>query len=400
MNWKNELKLWFKQHEQEGIDLLCELVRKDTTNPPGNEYLAAEVVKSFLEKYGIESKAYAAEPGRTNLIAKVGKGSPTVFVPAHTDIVPAGNGWSTNPFEPIIKDGCLYGRGSTDDKGPLVSVLLLAAFFKKYENEFKGSMLVGAVADEELGSEKGVVYLLKENNIKADYAIVPDTGSSIYSVSIGEKGMLRIKVKFYGKQAHASTPEEGLNAILAGAAFLSKIQSLFKKKTGYFGEDGDSIFTPSTINIGKISGGTAYNIIPNECEIFIDIRYTPQKTKDDILKLIERLADEVKKEKLCLNYDVKSEEHMLPFVISDDNPLVKSIKKAVVDLTEKNTSLFGMSGTTVCKQLVEKGIPAAGFSLAAPGQAHIANENIKLSEIGLFGRALGLSIINLSEGDL
>jgi len=397
MNWKNELKLWFEQHEQEGIDLLCELVRKDTTNPPGNEYLAAEVVKTFLEKYNIEYETYEAEPGRTNLLAKVGNGTPIIFVPAHTDVVPAGNGWLTNPFEPTIKNGCLYGRGSTDDKGPLVSALLLAAFFKKYENEFKGALLVGAVADEELGSEKGVVYLLKENIIKADYAIVPDTGSSIYSVSIGEKGMLRIKVKFYGKQAHASTPEEGLNAILAGSVFLSKIQSLFKEKVGYYGEDGDSIFTPSTINIGKISGGTAYNIIPNECEIFIDVRYTPKTTKEKIITLIERLADEVKKEKLCLDFNLELEENMMPFVIPDDNSLIKAIQKAVADLTNKKTSFFGMSGTTVCKQLVEKGIPAAGFSLAAPGQAHIANEHIELSEIGLFGQALGLAIINLTD---
>jgi len=394
---KTFLKSWFEEHEQEGIDLLCELVKKDTTNPPGNEYLAVEVVKTFLEKHNIEYKTYEAIPGRTNLLAKVGKGSPTVFVPAHTDVVPAGNGWDSNPFEPIVKDGCLYGRGTTDDKGPLVSTLLLAAFFKKYENEFKGSMLVGAVADEECGSEQGVIYLLKENILKADYAIVPDTGSSIYSVSIGEKGMLRIKVKFYGKQAHASTPEEGLNAIFAGNIFLNKIQSLFKERTGYFGEDGDKIFTPSTINIGKISGGTAYNIIPNECEISVDVRYTPQKTKDEILELIEQLSKEVQNENYCLSYDVKSEEHMLPFVISDDNPLVKSIKKAVVDLTGKETSLFGMSGTTVCKQLVEKNIPAIGFSLDSPGQAHIANEHIKLSEIGLFGEALGLSIINLAE---
>ncbi|RLD12248.1 MAG: hypothetical protein DRI44_01255 [Chlamydiae bacterium] len=394
---KNKLKVWFKEHEQEGIDLLCELVKKDTTNPPGNEYLAVEVVKTFLKKYDIAYETYEAAPGRTNLLAKVGNGSPTVFVPGHTDVVPAGNGWTTKPFEPVIKDGYLYGRGSADDKGPLVSSLLLAAFFKKYEKEFKGAMLVGAVADEELGSEHGVVYLLKENNIKADYAIVPDTGSSIYSVSIGEKGMLRVKVKFHGKQAHASTPGEGLNAILAGNVFLNKIQSLFKEKTGYFGEDGDKIFSPSTINIGKISGGTAYNIIPNECEISIDIRYTPQKNKDEILNLIEQFAKEVLNEKYCLSYDVQSEEHMLPFVISDDNPLVKAIKKSIVDLTGKETSLFGMSGTTVCKQLVEKNIPAIGFSLDSPGQAHIANEHINLSEIGLFGEALGLSIINLAE---
>jgi len=397
MNWKNELESWFDQHEKEGIDLLCELVKKDTTNPPGNEYLAAEIVESFLKKYDIDSKTFEAAPGRTNLLAKVGNGTPTVFLPVHTDVVPAGNGWSTNPFEPVIKDGCLYGRGSADNKGPLVSVLLLAAFLKNFENTFKGSVLVGAVADEECGSELGVSYLLDEGVIKADYAIVPDTGSSIYSASIGEKGMFRLKVKFFGEQAHASTPEEGLNAIFAGNIFLNKIQSLFKEKTGYYGEDGDSIFSPSTINIGKISGGTAYNIVPNECEIFIDVRYTPKTTKEEVIKIIRQLADEVKKENFCLDFNLKTEINMMPFVLPEDIPLITSIKKAVMELKGKEISYFGMSGTTVCKQLVENNIPAVGFSSAGLSQFHKANEYLKLSEIGLFGQALGLAIINLIE---
>ena len=396
---KSALKSWLENHTQEGIDLLCDLVKQDTTNPPGNEFRAAKIVENYLKKYNINSETYEPEPGRTNLIAKVGNGSPTIFVPGHLDVVPAGNGWETNPFTPVIKDGYLYGRGATDDKGPLVSVLLLAAFLKEHENEFKGSMLVGAVADEELGSEKGVIYLIENEIIKADYAIVPDTGSSIFSASIGEKGMLRLKVKFYGKQAHASTPEEGINAIFAGNIFLSKIQSLFKEKQGYFGDDDNEIFSPSTINIGKISGGTAYNIIPNECEIFIDIRYTPNFTKNKIIDLIDKLAAEVKLENYCLDYQLIPEENMNPFVLSTDNPLLESIKKSVRELTDKNVSFFGMSGTTVCKQLVEKGIPAVGFSLAAPGQAHVANERLKLSEINLFGQALGLTIINLTESD-
>ncbi len=394
---KNKLIKWFDEHEQEGIDLLCELVKQDTTNPPGNEYLAVAIIKKYLDKYNIPSESFDASPGRTNLLAKIGNGSPTVFVPAHTDVVPAGNGWETNPFEPVVKDGFLYGRGAADDKGPLVSALLLAAFFKENESEFKGSMLFGAVADEELGSEKGVVFLLKNNLVQADYAIVPDTGSSIFSASIGEKGMLRVKAKFFGKQAHASTPDEGLNAILAGNLFLNKLQKLFRERQGYYGDDGDENFSPSTINIGKISGGTAYNIVPNECEIFIDARYTPKNSKEKIVELIEKLATEVLNEKACKDFKIETEEDMKPFLISAENPLVKSVRKAVMDLTGKEVKGFGMSGTTVCKQLVENGIPAIGFSLSSPGQAHVANERLELSEIGLFGRALGLVIMNLTK---
>ena len=153
MNWRKELEEWFVSHEQEGLDLCADLIRQNTVNPPGNEYLAAQVVEEYLKGYDIPSQKYEGAPGRTNLIAAVGSGSPVVFVPAHTDVVPAGDGWTQDPFEMTIKEGYIYGRGVNDDKGPLVSLLLLAAFLSQHQDKFNGTLLVGAVADEETGSD-------------------------------------------------------------------------------------------------------------------------------------------------------------------------------------------------------------------------------------------------------
>ncbi len=395
MNWKNELASWFKEHEKEGVELLGNLVRQNTVNPPGNEYLAAEVVGAYLQGYGSPSTTHEAEQGRTNLLAKVGDGSPVVFVPAHTDVVPPCDGWDTNPFEPVVRDGYMYGRGTVDDKGPLVSLLLLAAFLKQHEGEFRGTLLVGAVADEEAGSAKGVSFLLEQGIVSADFAIVPDTGESIYRVSCGEKGLLHVEIIFHGKQAHSSAPEEGLNAVWAANAFLDEVRALFGDVAGYCTEAPHELFSQTTIGVAKIEAGSAFNIIPKECKLWLDVRYTPERTREELMQLFERIARNVKDRGLCASFDVREDNHMLPFVIDQQSPLVRAVTEAVGALGDISAQRFGMSATTVCKQLLEHGIPALGFSQDGAGQMHIVNERLKLSEIGLFGRALGLAFLYL-----
>jgi len=395
MNWKKKLEVWFDQHETEGIDLLADLICEDTINPPGNEYRAAKIVETFLEKYNIASTCHEAEPGRTNLLAKIGTGNPIVFVPAHTDVVPVGDGWDTNPLEPVIKDGFMYGRGTTDNKGALASVLLLAAFLKKHENDFDGTFFVGAVADEECGSEKGVTYLLENNLIDADFAIVPDTGTSIYSISRGEKGLLHIEIIFHGKQAHGSAPELGLNSIWATNDFLNLIKKMFGKEVGYLSESPTELFSPTSINIGAINAGSSFNIVPAKCSVKLDIRFTLKHSAEKIVAIIENIAENVKQNGGCNSYEIKIESQMNPFEISRDNPLVSAAEDAVKELTGKSVDHFGISGTTVCKQLLENNIPVIGFSQDANDLFHQANERIALSEIPLFGKALGLTFLNL-----
>ncbi len=395
MNWKQALTDWFADHEQEGIRLCADLVRQNTVNPPGNEYLAARVVAEWLEKYDIPSTVFESAPGRANLIASVGSGSPRLFVPAHTDVVPAGDGWEQDPFELVVKDGYMYGRGVNDDKGPLVSLLLLAAFLARHAGEYAGTLIVGAVADEEMGSRYGLTYMLEKGLVAADYAIVPDTGASINQLSCGEKGLLHLEITFFGRQAHGSTPEEGLNAVWAAHTFLNRVKELFGPEHGYCLEPAHELFSPTTINVARISAGSAINIVPGECTLGLDIRYVPPQTGPAVIKLLNDMAAGVQNESLCERYTVATLSHMEPFEIQADNPVVQAIRAAVQELTGTDSERMGMSGTTVCKQLIEHDIPAIGFSQDAERTAHKAGERLAVAELGRFGTALGLAFLKL-----
>lgn len=397
MDWHKELETWFDTHADEGTALLAELVRQDTVNPPGNEYRAAEVVAAYLARYGIASETHEDAPGRTNLLARVGTGAPVLFVPAHTDVVPVGEGWSHDPFDPVVRDGYIYGRGVADDKGPLASLLLLAAFLKQHEGAFRGTLLAGAVADEERGSTHGMVYLLHHNLVQADYAIVPDTGSSIYQVSCGEKGLLHVELTFHGAQAHGSTPEKGCNAIWAAWEFLQAVRGEFGEQTGYCRGAQHELFSPTTINLARVQGGGAFNIIPAQCTVRLDIRYVPGQTQEELLARLHTYAQRVVDQQLCHRYELVVDSHMPPYVLDANNPLVAAVRMAVRLVSGREVKRMGMSGTTVCKQLIEKNIPAVGWSQDSHDQAHMADEHLALSEIKTFGVALGLAFLALGN---
>ncbi len=115
----------------EELKLLKDLISLKTVNPPGNEFKVINYVKGFFKKNNIKFKIFSKEKSRLNLIGYIGKGKPELLISCHSDTVPAGEGWKTNPFKAVIKNGMVYGKGVVDDKGPLVSLMVAAKEIKK-----------------------------------------------------------------------------------------------------------------------------------------------------------------------------------------------------------------------------------------------------------------------------
>lgn len=358
--------------------LLSELIQLDTTNPPGNEKIAVDYVAKFCNERKIPFKTWDPGGGRTSLIGEIGTGkSPRLFIPAHTDVVPAGDGWTVPPFGGVVKDGQVWGRGATDDKGPLAGLLAAADYLKSIEGEFKGTLMLGAIADEEHGSDKGLDWLLKDCGVKADMAFVPDIPSFLHDVEIAEKGLVNVRVTFHGKQAHSSTPEEGVSALSA----LAELLYLTENWKPHGSQKKHPLLSPTTCVITKSEAGIAHNIVPGKATAVYNVRFLPHQSASGITKELRDMAEQIATRRKGISVVVENIAELGPSEISQDSPVAQSLYQAIKDVTGKAPEFVGIGGATLCKQLIWAGIPAAAFGPGDHSMPHMADERIPIDEL-------------------
>lgn len=354
-------------NRDEIIELTAELIKKETVNPPGNEYLAREVIVNSLERLEARIEIIEGEKGRPNILGYIGKGEPSVAIIAHLDVVPSGQGWKSNPFSARIRDGRIYGRGSLDNKGPYAAAWAGVKAILESSLPFQGTIILGAVADEERGSRLGMELLLKKG-FSPSFAIIPDGGKMDEAV-IGEKGLIWLKIICRGKAAHASNPGKGENAIDKVVDFLSAIP-------GYrFKGDFHPLFSEPTLNIGRIEGGEVPNMVPDQCEAILDIRYPLGMRSKDIVTQLKNLAEEKQ-----LKVEMERINFSQPHIVEENSLLVKAFGKVGKKLGI-NLRLGTTGGNTIAKNLYFKGVPTIAHSPAEEDLAHQANEYVKVDNL-------------------
>jgi acetylornithine deacetylase/succinyl-diaminopimelate desuccinylase family protein len=375
--------------EGEIVRLATELIGANTVNPPGNECLAVNVVEKYFKTLGIQYDIFEKIKGRTNIVGYIGSGNPILLVACHLDVVPPGDGWNTDPFKSVVRNGRIYGRGASDNKGQMASMLVLARFLKENESKLNGSFLLVGAADEEKGSSLGMKYLLDECKVTADFAIIPDVAHNMRMIDVGEKGALFLNITSHGKQAHGSTPEKGTNAIWDMIELLNKLKDIKFKRLSH------KLFTPPTLNLGTISGGVASNIVAAKCEARLDIRYLPGETKEEVLNNVKEMIASIRKHNPTANYEITIDSDLPPTQAPLNNPLPNLIAMHTEFILGLNPKTMGLSGTTVTKQLIEKDVMAVGFGPGDEDQSHIANESIEIKELIDFGKIMGLITFDL-----
>ncbi|KPJ52421.1 MAG: hypothetical protein AMS16_06405, partial [Planctomycetes bacterium DG_58] len=336
----------------------------------------------YLAPLGIPSTRHEKVKDRTNLVARIGSGSPRLIIVGHIDTVPAGDGWETDPFTAVEKDGKLYGRGTTDDKGATASMLLAARYLKEHESELGGEATIVAAADEERGSKAGMVYLVEEGIVTGDYAIIPDAASDMKKVFIAEKAALFTQITSYGKQAHGSTPEKGVNAIKNLMEVLQRIDRMTFDVTEH------GLLSAPTYNLGMIQGGVAPNVVPARCTADLDMRYLPGDSAETILKKMEGICRDVEKELPDARFELKVTMADTPIELPEDHPLVKAIVEETASAVGAAPEIAGMSGSTVAKFCMTHGIPAVNFAPGEEHVAHMANEFVRIDSLVEFAYVL------------
>ena len=253
---------------------LAVLVAIDTQNPPGYEIAAAGMLREWLLEAGFEVALQEYKPGRVNVVGRLDNGGgPTFAFNTHMDVVPAGEGWSSDPFVLREADGRLYGRGACDCKGPLAAMLEALRMLAADRSVWSGTLLGVFVADEEIASEGARAYAAGHPAI--DAAVVGEpTSNAVFSA---HKGSLRPVVRVYGRSAHSGTPHLGENAILRAAELLGLVADLHARVVS---RRTHPLVGAASLTVTRISGGHADNVLPGSCDLLLDRRLVPGEDEE------------------------------------------------------------------------------------------------------------------------
>ena len=303
--------------------LLAELIRIDTSNPPGNETAAAEHLAAYLADAGVKSELVGREPHRASLIARLpGTGDgPSLMLLGHTDVVGAdADEWSVPPFSGLERDGFVWGRGALDMKGQVAAEAVAVATLAREGWRGAGDLILCAVADEEVGDDWGLSWLVQEHPdlVRADYVLNEGGGERIehrgrvaYTVGVGEKRCAAFAVTVHGKSGHASTPGAADNALVKLGPVIDRIQRMprptaelaaladFLAAVGEDGADPAELVSRcrsenpllaaavepmlgATIAPTISEASTAVNIIPGRARLVCDCRILPEMTHAEI----------------------------------------------------------------------------------------------------------------------
>ena len=271
------------------IDGLARLVAFDTQNPPGRELEAAQWLKSAMAGMGFAADTTDIMPGRTNVVGVLDNGpGPAFAFNTHIDVVPAGTGWTSDPFVLRESGGRLYGRGACDAKGPMTAMLEAMRWLAQNRRRWSGTLLGVFVADEEASSRGAKAYASTRPRIDACMIGEP-TSCTTYSA---HKGSLRPLVRVHGRTAHSGMPDLGINAILRSASLLRAVDAEHQRIKS---AQHPLVGSPS-LTITRAAAGVADNVVPDLCELLLDRRMIPgedeEAVKAEIATLVARAANE------------------------------------------------------------------------------------------------------------
>lgn len=286
-------------YSQEALDLLKRLI--STQSFSKEEDQTAELISDFFTQKGVKIKRV-----QNNIIAypkDFNSNLPSIWLNSHHDTVKPNTGYTLDPFSPIEKDGKLYGLGSNDAGGCLVS--LMATFLYFYEKEIPVNLILIASAEEEISGKNGISSII-EQLPACDVAIVGEPTLNMAAVS--EKGLMVIDAITYGKSGHAAR-NEGVNAIYEALDDLETIRGFeFQKESPFLGK--------SKVTATVIQAGEQHNVVPNQCKFVLDVRLTDAYSLEDaFIELSSKLRSELTPRSMRLQPSFLPEDHLIQKVL-------------------------------------------------------------------------------------
>jgi len=386
-------------NENNLLKVLREMIKINSVNPSftkdgDGEWKITQYIGEYLSEIGLKVKFQEIKQNRANVIGILkGKGNGrSLMLNGHTDTVGI-NGMNIKPLNPKYEDDKVYGRGSLDMKGGLAAMIMATETIVNSGIKLKGDITLACVADEEYVS-MGTETLVKEYS--ADAAIVCEPTD--LEIGIAHKGFAWSMVEVFGKAAHGSRPDEGIDAITKAGKVLCEVDALgneilIQKKHPLLG-------SPS-IHVSTINGGTELSIYPDYCKILLERRTIPGESYETVVAEMENVIHKISKKDKEFKANFEVFFNRSPLEISKNELIVKSLKKAYVSVFKKDPKYTGLSFWTDSAILKEEGIPTVIFGPSGEG-LHASIEYVDFNSVITTTKILIKTIIDFcnQEKDL
>lgn len=366
-----------EREQDDALVLLKSILEIPTVNGLSDEAALAKYLQQYFKNYGIESMLQTVDKNRSNLIADISGTSSDVMMVwnGHIDTVPYGNldGWESDPSKPVVLEDKVYARGASDMKSGLAAMVYSLCQMKAAGKVPRCNIRFIATCDEESGGI-GASKVLEENHLGLPSAMIIAEPTDCH-IGIAQKGCLWLKLQINGKTSHGAYPHEGINAIQFGIEICRELKFFVQQFT-------HPLLKESTAEITSLNGGIAPNMIPDSCEIIMDIRMSPDLTLTKVLDKLGEICskyEEQKGKRLQISYQVLNQRP--PVHTTEENQWVALLKE-IVRQQGFNAKMMGINYFTDASIFTEnnRDFPVILFGPGCPSIAHKPNEYVKISQ--------------------
>jgi succinyl-diaminopimelate desuccinylase len=403
----------------EAVAFTADLIRMPTVNPPGELYEeCARFIGGTLAKFDFEVEYHAAEgrpehtPAhpRVNVVGtRRGRSlHPLVHLNGHFDVVPAGAGWTVDPFGGDVRDGRIWGRGSCDMKAGIAAAIFAAEAIRRAGVELNGSVEISGTVDEESGGFAGVAWLAHHGRLSAartDYAIIPEP-LYVDRICIGHRGVYWFEVLTKGRIAHGSMPFHGVSAIEHMGMLLDRIRDDLQPRLA-----ARTTAVPvipagarhATLNINGISGGQPVDgiqtpCVADRCRAVFDRRFLLEEgfdaTRAEIVELLNAVARDVPD----FQYEIRDLMVVHPTKTPDGSPVVSALDRALHRVLGRSGGLVASPGTYDQKHFARiAGVPhCVAYGPGILDLAHQPDEYVDISDLINATKVIALAVLELT----
>ena len=400
------------------VAFTADLVRIPTVNPPGEEYEAcAHFLGDFLKRRAYEVEYIAAEGRaehtarhpRVNVIgSRRGGAGPVVHLNGHIDVVPAGEGWTVDPFGGLVRDGKIYGRGVCDMKAGIAAALFAAEAIERAGVQLPGTIEISGTVDEESGGFAGVGYLARTGRIargRTDFVIIPEP-LNVDRICVGHRGVYWFAIETRGRIAHGSMPFQGVNAIAQMSAVIEAMRRHVDPRLA--ARMTDMPVVPegaryATLNINSIGGGQPIGgiqtpCVADRCRAVFDRRFLIEESFDDVREEIGALLEGIAATRPDFDYALRDLLVVQPVQTPDGSPVIAALDAAVQRVFDRPAALVASPGTYDQKHFARiAGVPhCVAYGPGILELAHQPDEYCEIEDLVNATKVIALAVLELT----